>query len=164
MDFDFSTLDLSQNKVELGRSTLKPGRYACVIKEAKIVVSPKGATMLRVVFLEEESGLTASTNFTMALKRTDDNARKAIDIARNKLKTLLTLSGHPSPNNPGDVASLIGHRVGVVVEAGEDWIDDKGVKRKGGGHVAQNNAFFELKDHQPSAAGSPPPGKPDLPW
>lgn len=54
---------------------------------------------------------------------------KATEIGREELKSLLVWGGHPNPNHPGDVASIVGLKVGVIVRANE-YVKD-GEKRTG---------------------------------
>lgn len=143
-DFDFSQLNLTDVEASKASTTLRPGVYVCGVEGATIKKSA-GKPVQLVVELVDEAGQGKVTDYiTLAHPRaaTDSGCRQAVEIGRSRLKSLLECSGHPSPNQPGNVSTLNGLRVGVRVEQSEDWIDDKGATRKGGGKPARNGAYL----------------------
>jgi hypothetical protein len=143
-EFDFSQLSLEGVEAARGGATLKPGIYVCTVDGVEIKKNPGKATQL-VVELVDEGGQGKVTDFISlahARAAVDDKCRQAVEIGRSRLKALLEHGGHPNPDKPGDISTLKGLRVGVRVEQGDDWVDDKGATRKGGGKPARNGAYL----------------------
>lgn len=135
----FNDINLAGVEAENGRSTLKPGAHTCRITEAEIKDTKGGGHAVRVVF-EEVSGAGKVHDFINVHNKND----QAEEIGKRRLKALLENSNHPNPNRPGDIKSLVGLTVGVHVEQGDDWVDDKGETRRGGGEPRRNGAYFKL--------------------
>lgn len=143
-NWSFDTIDLTKVEAQKGGATLKPGRYSCDIQEVEIRKTSAGGRQL-VVRLGDQNGggyVTDYITLTNPKSGTDPKAKMAVEIGMSRLKSLLVYGAHPNPDRPGDVRSLVGLTVGVVVEQGDDWVDDKGVTRKGGGKPARNGAYF----------------------
>lgn len=144
----FGSLDLSGVSAEEGRKTLKPGSYVCIVKNAKIEPTANGSGRKLVVELHEENGAGHVTDYINVFNK----SQQATDIGLRRLKSLLVAGGHPNPDHPGDVNTINGLRVGVHVEAGEDWVDDKGEKRPGGGKPRKSGAYFSPLENAATAA------------
>ena len=54
----------------------------------------------------------------------------------------MTHGGHPSPDKPGDISSLVGLRVGVHVEK-DEYTDTTGMKREGS-RVKRFGAYYPV--------------------
>jgi hypothetical protein len=167
MNWSFRDLDLTNVEAQKGGNTLKPGRYSCEIQEVEIKKTAAGGNQLFVRFVDQSSGGYVSDYVTLTHPKSgsDPKAKMSVEIGMSRLKSILVHGGHPSPDRPGDVRSLVGLIVGVSVEQGEDWVDDKGVTRKGGGKPARNGAYFSpvgLKvDTRPPAPGTTSKGVDD---
>lgn len=127
MSFSFSDLNLSG--VDVGRASgtgLKPGRYICKVTEAKLEDVKSGSGKKLTVSLAELGGAGSITHWiNVYLPKSEEATR----IGREQLKALLTHGGHPSPDKPGDVRTMKGLIVGVVVVS-EEYVKN-GETRKG---------------------------------
>jgi hypothetical protein len=135
----FGSLNLSGVEAENGRSTLKPGSYACKIVSAEVKQTKDKTGHGLLVTFEEEHGAGRVEDFINLNNR---NAQ-AVEIGHRRLKGLLISCGHPNPDKPGDVASLLGRRVGVHVEEGEPWFKD-GKQMPGGGKPRKSGAYYKV--------------------
>lgn len=159
MNFDFSSLNLTGVEAQRGSTSLKPGRFPCRTSDAEIKTTQAGGKQLHIKLTDINGQGTTQDFITLAHPRaaTDEKAAMSVRIGLERLKALLTYGGHPNPDAPGDIKSINGLIVGVNVEAGEDWVDDKGVTRKGGGKPRQKGgAYFrasELGVEMGSASG-----------
>lgn len=115
--FDFRDLNLSSVEVSAGSSVLKPGKHIVRVSEAKIVPTKKNdgskQLFIKVGGLNGEGVISHWINMHIV------GSPKASEIGREELKSLLVWGGHPNPNHPGDVASIVGLTVGVIVKAKE---------------------------------------------
>lgn len=139
--WSFRDLDLGGVEPERGSSSLKPGRYVCKVTDVEIkdTRTEKGSGKRLVVTLTDMGGQGRVID---GINIAHTNPMTA-DIGRRRLKALLQFGGHRSPDHPGDISSLKGLVVGVNVEQGEDWTNDKGEARKGGGRPRENGAYFD---------------------
>jgi len=135
----FGSLNLSGVEAENGRSTLKPGSYACKIVSAEVKQTKDKTGHGLLVTFEEEHGAGRVEDFINLNNR---NAQ-AVEIGHRRLKGLLIACNHPNPDRPGDVATLIGRRVGVHVEEGEPWMKD-GKQMPGGGKPRKSGAYYKV--------------------
>jgi hypothetical protein len=138
----FNNLNLSGVEAEKGRSSLKPGSYICITKNSTVEDTNDKKGKKLVVELHAENGAGKVVDFINIYNRSE----KAQEFGLKRLKALLVAGGHPNPDHPGDVASINGLRVGVHVDEGEPWTDEKGVVRKGGGQPRQWGAYFAPND------------------
>lgn len=134
----FGSLDLSEVQEDRGRATMLPGNYICKITNAEMKDTKDKAGKGLIVEFADEAGSGKCDVFLNLVNRNEEAQR----IGRSGLKTLLIASGHPNPDRPGDVNSMVGLRVGVRIEQGEDWTDKNGNTRPGGGKVRRSGAFF----------------------
>ena len=120
--FSFASLNLSGieterpsgNKVEIGPQTL-------TITEAKVRPTNSGNGFQLEVKLEDSKN--AYIRDFITIQHSSADAQK---FGRQRLKALLTYAGHPSPDEPGDVSSIVGRQVGVhVVEEEREITDDR---------------------------------------
>lgn len=134
----FGGLDLSGVEAERSSNTLRPGNYICKITEAEVKdTKDKRGKGLEVTFVDKDSG--GDIKDWINLKNNNAEAER---IGLQKLKALLISAGHPNPDRPGDVRSIVGLMVGVRVDQGEDWTDNNGRVRPGGGKVRRSGAYF----------------------
>jgi hypothetical protein len=113
--FSFDQLNLSAVRVFMG-SSLQAGRYICEVKDASLRDTSKGGKQVEVNF-EDKQG--AGSIRTWLNVHVPDGA-EATRIGREQLKSLLIYGGHASPDQPGDIKSLVGLSVGVAVKK-EDY-------------------------------------------
>jgi hypothetical protein len=150
MSFSFRELSLDgvdAQKESSGGSILKAGDYSCKINSAEVKDTRTGGKQVVIDLKDEQSGssikdfinvhVPASEGLSVEEKNNKNNAQK---WGREKLKALLTHGGHPSPDKPGDISSLVGLRVGVHVEK-DEYTDSTGMKREGS-RVKRFGAYF----------------------
>lgn len=146
----FGDLDLTEYETQ-GEGGLEPGRYVATIAEAKMVPTKSGTgRMVEVKLVVPGQGaITDRIN-------TYNPNEIAQRIGRERLKTLLTYSGHPNPNRPGDVASMRNRKVGIVVVKGEDWTNDRGERRPGRAELKKSGAYFKPEGDSGEAEAKSP--------
>lgn len=115
--FDFRDLNLSSVEVSSGSSILQPGKHVVSVLEAK--VSPTKANDGSKALAIKVGGLNGEGTLSHWINLYSAKSPKATEIGREELKSLLVWGGHPTPNHPGDVASIVGLKVGVIVRANE---------------------------------------------
>jgi hypothetical protein len=116
MGFTFNDLDLSSNTASSGERRLKAGRYACKITGVELRTNKDGVgRSIQVEFTDVDSGGKIMDFINVYLP----NSPKAETIGRDRLKSMLEHGGHPTPDKPGDIKSLVGLVVGVNVEESE---------------------------------------------
>lgn len=149
---DFSQLDLSGVQ-ESGPRTLRPGVHQCRISEAKVEPTRGGGTRIALKFegTHEPGFVYDFINIHLPGKNP-----RAEEIGRERLKSLLVAAGHPNPNRPGDIRTLIGLQVMVNVEQGEDYRDSRtGEVRRGGGQVVEKNSSVPYSKVESGIDSSP---------
>lgn len=146
--FSFKELNLSGVEVSSAGATLKPGRHAVEVIEATVKDTKANGKMLEIKLnsLEGEGAIRMWINLHVP------SSQEATRIGREQLKALLVFGGHPSPDKPGDVATLKGLTVGVSVGS-EEYTDKNGNKRDG----SKVKSFFPATDIDPKYAGKSKP-------
>jgi len=126
MSFNFNSFgDLDLTKVDASSSgTLKPGRYLCKVTEAEFKKTAKALQV--VVKLSDTASKDSIKDFINVRVFSSD---EATGYGLQRLKKMLVAMGHPNPDKPGDIATLRGREIGVVVK--EDTYEKDGEKRKG---------------------------------
>lgn len=152
-EFTFRDLYLNDVEVEKGGRTLSPGQHICRIAEAKF--EKKGGNAQVKVLLEAVDG-SGYVRDNFNIKHQNSQAQ---EIARRQFKTLLAMAKHPNPSLDQDegIETLLNLMVGVNVIQGEDWTDNDGVRRAGGGKPAKSGAYFTPvgEEHEGAQAGKP---------
>jgi len=133
--FDFRSLDLEGVEVSSG-GALPPGRYECIVKEAKLKDSKAGGKMIELQLSDMGKAGSIRHWINVQVPKSEEATR----IGREQLKALLVHGGHPNPNHPGDIASLAGLKVGVTVKE-ESYVDKYGTERAG----SRVSSFFPLE-------------------
>lgn len=124
MTFSFRNLNLANVTAASGSNRLKPGRYVVRVKGAEIRETKSRGHQVVVELADDASGGSISDYINVNVPTSE----KATQIGLERLKSLLVNSGHNNPDQPGDIKSLVGLRVGVnVVE--DEWTDKDGNKR-----------------------------------
>lgn len=113
MSFNFNELNLSSYEIS-GGSVLPPGKYVCEVKSAKVEPTAKKDGSMRLAV--KLSDLDGAGNINANINVYINGSAEATRIGRNELKSLLFYGGHPNPNSPSDVNTMIGLKVGVVVK------------------------------------------------
>lgn len=126
MTFSFRNLNLANVTASTGSTRLKPGRYVVRVGGAEIRETKSRGHQVVVELIDDASGAKISDWINVNVP----TSTKATQIGLERLKSLLVNSGHPNPDQPGDIKSLVGLRVGInVVE--EEYEDKEGNKRAG---------------------------------
>lgn len=119
----FDSLDLS--KVEEAKpNRLQNGTHKVKCIEAIIKDTATGGKMLSCNFESTMGNGNINCNFNMVNKNP-----QAVEIGMRQLKTFLTAGGHPNPDKPGDISSLVGLNCSVVVGDGKPWKGEDGIMR-----------------------------------
>lgn len=158
-NWSFRDLNLEGVDTQKGSTSLKPGRYVAKVVEATLRDAKTGGSKQIMVKLSDTEGQGSVHDFITVWVRNpaDEKQATALRIGQERLKALLVYGGHPTPDRPGDLKSLVNLVVGLNVEQGEDWTDDKGVTRKGGGKPKKSGAYFdpaELGYQRPAGTAS----------
>ena len=137
MSFSFNDLNLSGVEISSASNMLKPGRYVCTAKNARLKDTKSGGKMVEVECEDTASGSSIRAFLNVHIPSSEQATR----IGREQLKALLTHGGHKDPDNVGKsgIASINGLKVGVLVVA-ETYQKD-GQTRTG----SQVSGFFDPK-------------------
>ena len=108
----FSDLDLSTVAEAKGVSILQPGTYDVRVANAEWQEMNNGNGHQVMVELEDVSGTGSIRHWINVHHKT---SKMAQEIGQRQLKSLLQFGGHSSPDKPGDIATVCGLHVGVVV-------------------------------------------------
>jgi len=138
----FGGLDLTGVK-EFGANRLGTGRHIVRVKKAEVAQIEGTNNRKLVVEFEEVSGLgEIRENFNIF-----HSHEKAQEMGLRALKSMLICGGHRSPDRPGDVATLRGLTLGIVVADGEPWRDKEGKMRT----TSEVKSYFKPGDAAPEA-------------
>ena len=110
MSFSFGELNLSGVKVNTG-GYLKPGKHLVRVNGATVVKTQKGGAQAEVVF----EALNGDGSIKCWYNLFTPSSKQNTDTGLGYFKTLLVMGGHPTPDHPGDIKSLIGLVVGIQV-------------------------------------------------
>ena len=135
----FKNLDLSGVEDGAPSLRLESGEHDVKCTAAEIMDGSKpGAKSLRLDFLSVEGAgeIRAFLNIVNA-------SEQAQQIARRQLKTFLTSSGHPDPDKPGDISSLVGLECRIRVGLGKPYTKD-----------GEQKQYQEVKSYMPSKGGA----------
>ena len=144
----FKDLDLSGVQFSTTPRTLKPGDHECKVEEARYDDTKSGGKAVYVTLKSEAGDGSIRTMFNLVNK-----SETAMRIGQEQLKSLLTFGGHPNPDRPNDISSLIGLKVGVRVGS-DSWTDMNGEEREG----SKVKGFFAIGGagtSSPQASPSP---------
>ena len=143
----FGDLDLSTVSEDQGQRRLEPGEHTVKCTEAK--VEPVGDTNNRklVADFQAEDGGTIRHNFN--IHHTNSQAQ---EIGLRQLKTFLVSAGHPSPDKPGDVQTMVGLKCNIYVGMGKPWKDRNGNERQN----SEVKRFLPVGNAAPSSTDQAP--------
>lgn len=153
--FNWENLDLTGVEAPRVSQGLAPGRYHVKVigAEQKGTKAGDGAG-LQLEYEEVSGGGKTKEFITLFTTSTDEGKLKSVEIGRGRLKALLAAAGHPNPDKPGMFAPwLKGRTIGLIVEQSEDWTDDKGVTRRGGGKPTQRGSAYFKQGEMTIGAG-----------
>lgn len=157
-EWSFRNLNLKGVNPQKVNNRLPVGRHEVTITEAKMQAAKSGGGSILYVKMEDDEGLMAEDYITVFHKNED-----AERIGRERLMGLLVAGHHPNPEDPEDVKSLIGLRLGVVID------EDEFQSNRGDGAIIKTTkprrsggAYFEVDGHHPPAGGSS--SKSDIPF
>lgn len=120
----FDQLDLSGVEAA-GGARLQPGKYIAKCTEAKVTQKEGTSNRMLTLTLEDKDGngdIRVNLNIS-------HSSEKAQEIALKSLKQYLEEAGHPNPNRPGDVSTLEGLEVGILVGWGKPYTNRDGEQR-----------------------------------
>lgn len=143
----FAALNLSGVDEEQGGRTLQEGDHICRISSAKLEKTANGQGIKLTVQLDGPNGAYVRDVMNICNK-----SEQAQEIGRKRLKHLLIQAGHPNPNQPGDVQTMVGLFVGVHVVKGEDWTDQNGQRRNGGGEPRSMSPYYKAEGQMAPAS------------
>lgn len=120
----FDSLDLSGVQGSTGSARLPSGSYKVKVSEAK--VEGEGPRRKVVITFVDEGGMgDIRVNFHVM-----HPSAEAQRIGMEQLKGFLETAGHPNPDKPGDISSLVGLKCAVIVGMGKPWKDSEGKTRQ----------------------------------
>jgi hypothetical protein len=122
----FGDLDLSGIQGETGSARLREGSYR--VKCMKAEISAKEGSKDRGVSVEMVC--QDGHGDIRHIFNVHHQSEQAQEIGLRQLKGFLEVSGHPNPDRPGDVASLVGLECVIVVGMGRPWTDRDGKSRQ----------------------------------
>lgn len=131
MSNNFADLDLSDTAA--AGTVVPPGKHVARITHAAMTKSKAGPMLLAVSFRTKAGDIMSRFN----IMHPKEDVR---ELGRAQLKGMLECAGHPNPNRPGDVNSLVGLTVGLNVreqkndpsytEVGSYFAPDKGTAQE----------------------------------
>ena len=143
--WSFANLDLGANKLSKASSRLRAGKYVCKIESAKITSTKDNQSkQLEVRFIDVDGHGDIVDYIMVHTNHSTKGHQDSVTYGRDKLKSLLTFAKHPTPDRPGDVGSLVGLKVGVLVNDAP-YKDADGNERNGS-EVRSFGAFFPVED------------------
>lgn len=150
----FGDLDLSNveadNFIPLGE-----GKHKVKVTKASVenVTNSTSKKKLVVFFSATDGSGDIKTNFNI-VNPSEDAQR----IGRSQLKSLLIAAGHPNPDKPGDVGSLVGLECWIIVAPGKPYKDNNGnkkVRNEVKRYLSDSDAAKYQYTPQPAAAAEP---------
>ena len=154
MSFNFKELSLTGVELSTSAPILTPGRYVVEVTDASLKDTRNGGTAVELNMKDTKGGGTLRAWLNVFVPA----SKPATRIGREQLKALLTFGGHPTPDNPSDISSLKGLKVGASV--GKDTYMSDGEERVG----SKLKGFFDPSEIDPDIkpkAGSPDQDKSD---
>jgi len=122
----FGSLDLSDVEESTGSMLLSEGEHTVKCTEAAMEDFGGGNNKrLRCKFESINGAGSLGHSFNVV----HTTSKQAQEIGRRMLKTFLSVSGHPSPDKPGDVGTLKGLTAQVYVGMGKPYTKD-GVEKQ----------------------------------
>ena len=135
----FGNLDLSEVQEYVA---LKPGEYEVICTNAKVEQIQGTQNRKLVADFKTQNGKgSIRNNFNIF-----HSSEQAMEIGQRQLKSFLVAAGHPNPDRPGDVNTLIGLECRIVVGMGKPWRDRNGSERQN----TEVKNFFGKNDGQTS--------------
>lgn len=146
--WNYGMLNMSNVQPQRENNGLPVGRHKCRVAAAELVPTKAGTYQVVVDLQGVDVPGKTQDRITVFHPRagSDANSAKSVEIGKERLMALLTYGGHPNPAAHRDVKELVGLIVGVVCDQDVDWVDDKGVTRKGGVKPQKNGAYFSLDE------------------
>ncbi len=108
-EWSFKNLNLSQVSQE--SVGVPVGEHVCKIVHAEVKKSGTKATLY--VQFQAPNGAKFYSFCKVHDSDTSERKRRGTEIGQSRLKSILTHGGHPNPDNPGDINTLLGLEVGV---------------------------------------------------
>ena len=123
---NFGDLDLSAVEEAQQYVNLDEGEHAVKCTGAEIKDTQNAGGKSLVLDFQSTSGMATHREYINVANKSD----QAQQIGRRTLKSFLTAAGHPNPDKPGDVASLVGLECKIVIKKGKAWTDKTGATQQ----------------------------------
>jgi hypothetical protein len=150
---NFGALNLSGVTPDDGLAYMTAGYHEAEIVEATFEKNSKGTgAFVKVMFRNDDGEVTFDQINVF------NASPQAEEIGRKRLKAMLIAANHPNPDNPTDVKTMVGLRLGLHVEEGSPYRDKNGVEREGRPRPRKNAAYENL-----GVVGDLPTGVPQTP-
>jgi hypothetical protein len=141
-DLDLSTVETGGDYVRL-----QPGEYTVKCVDAK-VEQIEGTNNRKVVADFKQVDGKGEIRFNFNVYHSNE---QAMEIGQRQLKSFLMAGGHSNPDKPGDISTLKGLTVNVIVGMGKPWRDRNGNERQS----------TEIKRFSAAGEAAPAPKDPD---
>ncbi|MAE56334.1 MAG: hypothetical protein CMK23_10085 [Porticoccaceae bacterium] len=122
----FGSLDLSSIDAEAKPAQLPDlgvGKHDVTCKWAEIKDTTTGGKKVSLRFEANDGSGQVWCNLNVVNK-----SKTAQDIGRRGLKSYLMAMGHPTPDLPGDIKTLVGGQCEVVLQLGDEYMGQKRVE------------------------------------
>lgn len=146
--FNLSELNFSGVQLNSGGGFLSPGRYVVKTSEARLVpLRDDGSMKLEVRLTDVDQG----SSVRISLNVFNRNSQKNTEIAQKDLYSLIVYGGHPgaaqaNPLQFTGVNGLNGLTVGVILKAGNAYVDKNGIERT----PSELSAFVDPSEIDPA--------------
>lgn len=121
----FANLDLSGVQPD-DYAPLSPGEYEVRCTDAVVKTGGNNINKRVVATLVDTKG---SGSINAGFNVVHSTSKQAVEIGMAQLKSFLMAAGHPTPDRPGDIASLKGLTCRVYVGMGKPYIGQDGRER-----------------------------------
>jgi len=164
MSWNFKNLNLKHVSAD-GPPRTGEGDYICTITKAELN-EKNGRTSVWVHF-QTDDGYTFIDFCTMHHTDKGEKPQNGVRIGQARLKSILEKGGHPNPDEPEDISSLKGLKVGVRLRLPKDangnveqWGSDSTGWKQSGVKPMPFGAYYSPHDHddlEPVKVTSAPP-------
>jgi len=137
----FANLDLSGVEAD-DFTPMTVGEHRVKATSAEVATADNNRDKRVVVQFEDvDTGSRITHGFNVF-----HSSEKAMEIGLRQLKAFLEHGGHPNPNNPGDISTLVGLKCGVYVDYGKPFTGRDGQERT----RLEIKRFFDFDDRDPA--------------
>jgi hypothetical protein len=151
MSWNFKNLNLKHVTAD-GPPRTGEGDYICTISGAE--VNERNGRTSVVVSFQTDSGYSFKDFCTMHNSDKAEKPQNGVRIGQARLKSILEKGGHPNPDEPEDISSLKGLKVGVRLRLPKDangnvetWENSLGEIKQSGVKPLGFGAYYSPMDH-----------------